>query len=237
MKELPSKIAFITGASKGIGRATALQAANAGMDVIITARNIEDLKKLESEIHKTGQTCFNFPADVNSVNEINTLCNTIKKTGRKISLFVHSAGVARVGSVKEMKLENWEMNLQTNLTAPFILTQKLLPAIESGGHIIFINSVAGRQSFPEWSSYCASKFGLKAFADSLRGEVAADGIKVTTIYPASVDTPMQDSLPYDWDKSKMLKSEDVAKAVLHCYLQPKDVQIKELDIENNAGTF
>lgn len=232
-----SKLALITGASKGIGRAIALEAAKSGLDIIITGRNENELNSLENEINQAGQKCYKFPADINNFEDIENLTGNIKKLNQKISLLVHSAGVAKVGSVKEMSVEDWELNLKTNLTAPFILTQKLLPMMISKSHIIFINSVAGKQSFPDWSSYCASKFGLKAFADSLRSEVAADGIKVTTIYPASVDTPMQDALPYDWDKSKMLQGKDVARAVLHCYLQPENVQIKELDIENNAGTF
>jgi len=234
---VPSKLALISGASKGIGWAIALEAANSDLDIIITGRNEDELKSLENEINSMGQKCYNFSADLNNVKSIKNLTNQIQNLNQKISLLVHSAGIAKVGNVKEMNIEDWELNLKTNLTAPFILTQKLLPLMESKSHIIFINSVAGHQSFPEWSSYCASKFGLKALADSLRSEVAADGIKVTTIYPASVDTPMQDSLPYDWDKSKMLRAKDVAKAVMHCYLQPKNVQIKELYIENNAGTF
>jgi len=234
---VPSKLALISGASKGIGWAIALEAANSDLDIIITGRNEDELKSLENEINSMGQKCYNFSADLNNVKSIKNLTNQIQNLNQKISLLVHSAGIAKVGNVKEMNIEDWELNLKTNLTAPFILTQKLLPLMESKSHIIFINSVAGHQSFPEWSSYCASKFGLKALADSLRSEVAADGIKVTTIYPASVDTPMQDSLPYDWDKSKMLRAKDVAKAVMHCYLQPENVQIKELDIENNAGTF
>ena len=232
-----SNLAFITGASKGIGRAIALEAANSGLDVIITGRNVDELKSLENEIVQMGQNCYNFSADLNNYNSIDNLATKLNKLNQKISLLVHSAGIARVGAVKDMNIEDWELNIKTNLTAPFILTQKILPRIESKGHIIFINSVAGKQAFPEWSSYCASKFGLKAFSDSLRSEVAEDGIKVTTIYPASVDTPMQDALPYDWDKSKMLRAKDVARAVIHCFSQPENVQIKELDIENSAGTF
>jgi len=234
---VPSKLILVTGASKGIGRATVLEAAKSGLDVIITARNQEELKSLEVEINQIGQKCYNFSADLNNLDEIEKLEKDVKNLNQKISLLVHSAGVAKIGSVKDMTIEDWQMNIRTNLTTPFILTQKILPLMEAKGHIIFINSVAGKQSFPEWSSYSASKFGLKAFADSLRSEVASDGIKVTTIYPASVDTPMQDSLPYDWDKSKMLRSSDVARAVIHCYSQPENVQIKELDIENSAGTF
>jgi len=234
---VPSKLAFVTGASKGIGRAVALEAAISGLDVIITGRNKDELNSLENKISKTGQKCYNFSAELNNVDSVEKLSEQTQNLNLKISLLVHSAGVAKVGRIKEMSIEDWELNLSTNLTAPFILTQKLLPLMESKGHIIFINSVAGKQSFPEWSSYCASKFGLKAFADSLRNEVATEGIKVTTIFPASVDTPMQDALPYDWDESKMLQANDVARAVIHCFSQPENVQIKELDIENNAGTF
>jgi len=237
VKKVPSKLAFVTGASKGIGIATALEAASSGLDVIITGRNKSELDGLEKEINQTGQKWYNFSADLNNLNDIDKLVSDIINLNRKISLLVHSAGVAKVGSIREMNIENWDIIIKTNLTAPFIITQKLLPLMESNSHFIFINSVAGKQSFPEWSSYCASKFGLKAFADSLRSEVAADGIKVTTIFPASVDTPMQDSLPYDWDKSKMLRANDVARAVMHCFSQPENVQIKELDIESNAGTF
>jgi len=237
VKKVLSKLAFISGASKGIGRAIALEAANSDLDIIITGRNEDELKSLENEINSIGQKCYNFSADLSNVKSIENLNNQIQNLNQRISLLVHSAGIAKTGNVKEMSIEDWELNLKTNLTAPFILTQKLLPLMESKSHIIFINSVAGHQSFPEWSSYCASKFGLKALADSLRSEVAVDGIKVTTIFPASVDTPMQDSLPYDWDKSKMLQAKDVAKTVIQCYMQPENVQIKELDIENNAGTF
>ena len=207
------------------------------MDIIITGRNKDELNSLENEIKNTGQKCYKFSAELNHIESINILINQIQILNQKISLLVHSAGVAKVGNVKDMSVEDWDLNLKTNLTAPFILTQKFLPLMESKGHIIFINSVAGKQSFPEWSSYCASKFGLKAFADCLRSEVASEGIKITTIYPASVDTTMQDALPYDWDKSHMLQAKDVAKVVMHCYSQPENVQIKELDIENKAGTF
>jgi short-subunit dehydrogenase len=237
VKEMPSKLALVTGASKGIGRAIAFEAASSGLDVIITGRNKNDLKKLENEVTKTGQKCFNFTADLNNVSEMENLVNKVKNLNRKISLLVHCVGVARVGLVSDMSIEDWNLNINTNLTAPFFLTKNLLPLMAAKSHIIFINSVGGRQTFPEWSSYSASKFGLKAFADSLRSEVAGAGIKVTTVFPASVDTPMQDSLPYNWDRKKMLHAKDVAKSVIHCFSQPDNVMIKELDIENSAGTF
>ncbi|MFC2088693.1 SDR family oxidoreductase, partial [Calditrichota bacterium] len=225
---MPSKLAFITGASKGIGRAVAMEAAASGLDVIITARNETELNSLAKEIESKDKQCYVFKADLNLLSEVENLLTEVKKINQQISLLVHSAGVAKVGLVKDMSIEDWQLNLKSNLTAPFLLTQKLLPAMDKNSQIVFINSVAGRQSFPEWSSYCATKYGLKAFADSLRQEVAADEIRVTTIFPASVDTPMQDSLPYDWDRTKMLQTKDVAKAVMYCYNQSDSVLIKEL---------
>ncbi len=234
---MPSNLAFITGASKGIGRATALEAASWGLDVFVTARNEEELKSLSKSVNGIGQKCYYKAADLNISSEVINLVSEVINLKRPISLMVHAAGVAKVGPVNKMSLADWQININTNLTAPFFLTNKLLQLMSEKGHIFFINSVAGKQTFPDWSSYCASKFGLKAFADSFRQEVAPQGIKVTSIYPASVDTPMQDSLPYDWDRSKMLQVDDVARAIIFCYSQPDSVVIKDLEIENNAGIF
>ncbi len=234
---MPSNLAFITGASKGIGRATALEAASWGLDVFVTARNEEELKSLSKSIDEIGQKCYYKTVDLNNSSEVTNLISEVINLNRPISLMVHSAGVAKIGSVNNMTLADWQLNINTNLTAPFFLSSKLLHLIAENGHVFFINSVAGKQTFPDWSSYCASKFGLKAFADSFRQEVAPQGIKVTSIFPASVDTPMQDSIPYDWDRSKMLRVDDIARAIIFCYSQPDSVVIKDLEIENNAGTF
>ena len=234
---MPSKLALITGASKGIGKAVALAAADAGLDVIATARNESELKSLQQTIQLKGGNCLIQTAELTNDVELQNIVGKLNKQDKKISLLVHSAGSANVGLVSEMELTKWRETIETNLSAPFYLTQKCLPLIEKGGHIIFINSVAGKQTFPEWSAYAASKFGLKALADTLRQELASRHIKVTSIYPTSVDTPMQDKLPYNWDRSKMLNAEIVAKAVIDCFLQPEEVMIKELEIENMAGTF
>jgi NADP-dependent 3-hydroxy acid dehydrogenase YdfG len=136
-----------------------------------------------------------------------------------------------------MSLADWRRVIDVNLTAPFMLTQKILPLMKKDSQFVFINSVGGRQTFPEWSAYCSYKFGLKAFADTLRQEVAKRGIKVTTLFSASVDTVMHSELPYNWDRSKMLKPKDVANALVYLLNQSPEVVIKEMDIENIAGTF
>jgi NADP-dependent 3-hydroxy acid dehydrogenase YdfG len=232
-----SDLALITGASKGIGRATALKLAHEGIEILATGRNVPDLESLKDEISVAGGKCHIQPAELNKDSDLDVLCDEIKGSGKKLKLLVHSAAVAKVGKVEDMKKADWQDVIETNLSTPFYLTQKCLPFMDNGSQIIFINSRAGKQSFSEWAAYCASKHGLRAMADVLRAEVSVKGIRVTTIYPASVDTPMQAGLPYDWDTSKMMKPEDVAKAVIDCFKQPANVTITDLELQNPAGIF
>ena len=234
---MPDDIALVTGATKGVGRQIALRLAADGLFVLATGRNTDDMGRLQKEIKNEGGKCLTVPAELIDEAEVTRLVNQVEKLDGKLTILVHSAGIAKVGTVKDMDLHLWEQTLAINLTSPFLLTRKCLPLMGKGAHIFFINSVSGHETFPEWSAYSASKWGLRALADTLRKEVNGEGIKVTTIYPASVDTPMQENLPYDWDRTKMLKADDIARAVLNCYRQPADVQIKELVIENIAGTF
>ena len=234
---MPANIALVTGATKGVGRKIALCLAADGLNVLATGRNRDDLKGLQEEIIRNGGECIIFPAELTDKTQVVRLVNQVEKLDGKLTVLVHSAGIAEVGTIKEMDFHLWQQTLAINLTSPFLLTQKCLPLLGKGAHIFFINSVSGHETFPEWSAYSASKWGLRALADTLRKEVVGLGIKVTTIYPASVDTPMQEKLPYDWDRTKMLQPDDIARAILNCYRQPADVQIKELVIENIAGTF
>jgi NADP-dependent 3-hydroxy acid dehydrogenase YdfG len=234
---VPSKLALITGASKGIGRATALTLANEDLHLFITARNEEQLNSLSDEISKAGGTCTTFIADLRKPEDMESVLEAIRALNLILSILVHSAGVARVGLISQMKSADWEETLDINLTIPFLLTQLCLPLMSAGSKIIFINSVAGKATFSEWAAYCASKYGLRALADTLRQEVQQQGIAVTSIYPTSVDTPMQDQLPYNWDRSKMLAPADVAAAIANIYHQPANICVKEIDLENNSGTF
>ena len=232
-----SDIALITGASRGIGRSTAKAFASSGLTVYAIARNLEDLNSLQQEISHEGGRCIYQSTDLMIDDQIDRIVENVKSTGMKIAVLVHNAGIAKVGQLKDMKPSDWRETIELNLTAPFLLTHKLFPYLADYCHIFFINSVAGRQTFPEWSAYCASKWGLKAMADVLRQELGGTGIKVTSVYPSSVDTALHDHLPYDWDREKMLKDADVSKAIIACFKQSSQVQIREIDLENLSGTF
>jgi NADP-dependent 3-hydroxy acid dehydrogenase YdfG len=232
-----SELALVTGASKGIGRSVAKKLAEAGLKIIATARKVSELESLKKEIEDQSGTCIIYPTELTDENELDLLVKEILKEDAKISLLVHSAGIVKIGTVERMSFSDWQNTIDVNLSSPFQLSQKCIPHLAQNAHIFFINSVAGNQTFQEWSAYCASKSGLRALADTLRQELAPRGIKITSIYPASVDTPMQDKIPYDWDRSKMLSPDDVAEALVNCYQQPANVQIKDIYMENMAGTF
>jgi len=234
---MQDKTVLVTGASKGIGRAVALALADQDLEIIITARNEKQLKEVAAEIDKQGGHSRYTKADFKDADQFQALVNDIKTKNGKLDLLIHCAGVVYIGTCAEMPAEHWQETLHVNLTVPFLLTQKCLPLMSAGSQIIFINSVAGKNAFREWSAYCASKAGLKTYADVLRKEVQSRGIRVTTIFPSSVDTSMQDRLPYKWDRKKMLQVEDVARAVVYCYRQPSGVVIKEIDLESSSGVF
>ena len=232
-----SKLAVVTGAGRGVGAAIAKKLSQNGYTVLLLARAETELNRVAQNIKAEGGKAHTLAIDLTKENDLDKAAAFVDAFDGKLSLLVHNAGIAKIGKIEETSLKDWRETLDINLTAPFLLTQKLIGKMESGSQIIFINSIAGKQAFPEWGAYSVSKFGLKAFADTLRREVQNKGVRVTTIYPSSVDTSLHDSLPYDWDRSKMLKTDDVANAVLYCIKQSANVQINEIEMENMAGHF
>lgn len=234
---MDSEIAVVTGASKGIGRQVAIKLAEEGMSVIGLGRSESDLRSLKKEAKDKDGKFDYYVTDLTDPHQLDELMKKLTSPDQKIRLLVHSAGIAHVGSVEKMPITKWRETIDTNLSVPFSFTQKCIPWLSNNAHIIYVNSVAGKETFADWSAYCASKWGLKALADSVRKELAPRGIKVTSVYPASVNTPMQDTIPYDWDRERMLSAKDVSEAIVNCFMQPDHVQINEIQLENISGTF
>jgi len=233
----PSDLAVISGGSSGIGAAIGRMFCEENKAVALLARREENLRAVSTYLQAEGGDAHPLVVDVSLSTDVEKVSAFVKKFKGSLKYLVHNAGLARVGSVEHFSVADWKRTLDVNLTAPFVLTRHLLPLMSPDSHIIFINSVAGKQTFPEWSAYCASKHGLRAFADTLRKEVAARGIKVTTLFPGAVDTPLHDSLPYDWEREKMLQPTHVAEAVRYIIRQPSQVTVPELDLSHNAGLF
>ncbi|OIV36755.1 short chain dehydrogenase [Mangrovactinospora gilvigrisea] len=153
----------------------------------------------------------------------------------RLDSVVHCAGVIVLGDIADQSVEQWKVTLAVNLAAPAELTRLTLPAVrEAGGHVVFVNSGAGLRANPAWGSYAASKFGLRALADALRGEEHGNGVRVTTVYPGRTATAMQEETHRqegkDYDPSKWIAAESIATAVLTALDMPRDAEITDINV-------
>jgi short-subunit dehydrogenase len=181
----------ITGASSGIGRALALALAERGADLDLLGRDPGRLGAVAADVVAAGGGASTHPFDLGDDGAVQRYASGAANRG--VDALIHSAGTVQLGPVAGQGVEHLDRQLRLNLRAPYLLTQLLLPALmQARGLIVFVNSGAGRVAGPGWSTYAASKFGLRALADSLRAEVAADGVRVTSVYPGPTAGPMQE---------------------------------------------
>lgn len=185
------KLAFITGATKGIGRSTAITFANAGWDLILLARNLESMEKLRSELLTTKSKINLVKCDLSNPPEIeNCVKDAIEKYGCP-SVLINNAGCAFNGSLIEMDLGQWEQTMQINLTSVFQICSSIVPQMrKNGGLVINVSSHASYNAFPKWGAYCISKSALAMFTKCLREEERSNSIRACTITLGSVNTPL-----------------------------------------------
>ncbi len=148
---------------------------------------------------------------------------------------VHVAGAVDLAPVAELDLADWQRQLDVNLTAPALVTRAALPALRAArGLVLFVNSGAGLAAHPDWSAYAASKFGLRALADALRGEEKPHGVRVTTVFPGRTATPMQEKVHRqegrDYDASAWIDPRTVAATILHVLDLPRDATVPEVSV-------
>ena len=217
MDSLAGKVALVTGAGRGIGRAIAIALAQAGCEVRITARSIAQLIAVQKEIDAVKGKAQPIQADLTRDDDLESL---ILSCG-PVDVLINNAGWGKRAPVLRAKLEDWDQTFRLNLRAPMVLAQKVLPAmIEKGeGAVINIGSLSGKSGEANGAAYAASKFGLIGFSQSLFEEVREHNIKVAVILPGFVDTPMIPPVKH-LDRSKMIQAEDVAQAVLYILKAP-----------------
>lgn len=192
MTNLQGRIALVTGASQGIGRACALELARAGATVALAARNEAKLAEVVAEIESAGGQAAAFTLDVASEEQIKTSAKAVLDRFGKVEILVNNAGITRDGLMMAMKRTDWDDVLGTNLTGAFLLTQALLrPMLKNRwGRIINISSVVGRTGQAGQVNYASSKAGLIGLTRSLAREVASRGITVNAVAPGYIETAM-----------------------------------------------
>jgi len=190
MKRLQSKVALVTGASKGIGFAIARSFAEEGCGVMLCARTEQSLRDVAKTLQSLGSPIDFLAADVSVPADVDRLVeSTLKQFGR-IDILVNNAGIGIFKGVDQIADEEWNQTLAINLTGPFYLMRACLPLMKKqrSGHIINISSLAGQNPFAGGSAYCASKFGLNGLTECVMLEARSHNIKVTLVCPGSVNT-------------------------------------------------
>ena len=234
MSDLREQTAVITGGSSGIGRAIALGLAAQGASLCLIGRNVRALKDVAAKGYQSA-TCRIYEADLACSEGVQQAAENIKNDFGHVDILIHSAGDYSMGLITSAPVEELDRQYRVNLRAPYVLTQSLLPAMRlRGGQIVFINSSVGLRAKAGVSQYAASKHALKAFADSLREEVNADGIRVLSIFPGRTATAMQETVHHlegrAYDPSKYIQPEDVAAVIINALMLPWTGEITDITI-------
>lgn len=216
---MTNRTAFITGASRGIGRACALSLAQAGARVAVAARNVDQLETLAGEIRSAGHAAFAVPIDLGNSESIKEAIAKAARDFGPIAILVNNAGITKDGLAMRMKKDDWDTVIATNLTGAFLAIQQVLPGMmrERWGRIINISSVVGEMGNPGQANYVASKAGLIGLTKSIAQEMGSRNITVNAVAPGFVETDMTQGL------SKELKDKMLANIPLKRMGRPEDV--------------
>jgi NADP-dependent 3-hydroxy acid dehydrogenase YdfG len=234
--------ALITGASSGIGRATALAFAEAGIDLALVGRSAENLGEVAAAISggASGVEVKIYPLDLSIVDHVKDKIGAIAADFGDLDILVNNAGMGSTGDLASLSLTDWQQMINLNLTSVLQCIQGVLPGMRDRqrGMIINIASIAAHQAFPGWGAYSVSKAGLVSLSKVLAAEERSHGIRVVTVSPGSVDTPIwdTDTMP-DFDRSQMLTPVVVAQSILHTALLPPQAVIEELIVMPSAGAL
>jgi short-subunit dehydrogenase len=229
-EDVSMAVYVITGAGSGIGAAVARRLAERGDELWLWARDAARARQL-AEAFPGARTLV---GDLGEPERLSWALGHQAPPDR-IDGLLHVAGVVELGDVAELTPKIWRETLAANLLAPAELTRLLLPQLRAArGHVVFVNSGAGLRALPQWSAYAASKHGLKALADALRAEEAANGLRVTTVYPGRTATPMQEKVHRQegttYAPERWMTAESVATTVLTALDLPRVAEITDLSV-------
>jgi 3-oxoacyl-[acyl-carrier protein] reductase len=212
-KPLESKVALVTGASRGIGLAIARTLSRLGAALSVCARDAKKLESAATELRNGGSEILALAADVSQAPDIDSLVRKTQQALGPIDILVNNAGVGYFGPTHEAAEMNWDTVLDTNLKSVFLLSKAVAPGMieRHGGEIINIASLAGKNAFPGGGIYCASKWGLLGLTQCMAEDLRQYGIRVSAICPGTVATDF--GAHAGKDPRKMLQPEDVAHAV------------------------
>lgn len=227
---------MITGATQGIGLATARALAHEGCDLLVCGRNRLRLAAAEAELAAKGLRVAALACDVRDQKSVAKTFAAVSRNFPRIDILINSAGIAHAfRSVADQDLQEWNDVLATNLTGTFLVTRAALPLMSRGGSIVNVLSMSSKRAFPNLAAYTASKFGAMGFTLTLREELRKQGIRVIAVLPGSTDTPIWETLWPEAPRHKMMRPESVAQAIVAALKLPPESTVEELDLMPTGG--
>lgn len=235
------KRAIITGASSGIGKATALTLAKAGFKLALVGRSSERLESVAIAARSLGTDVQIYVFDLLQLDQVKAKFAAIAEELGQVDILINNAGMGYTGSLEATSLADWQQVMNLNLTSVFQVTLGILPQMraQQQGQIINVSSIAAKTVFPDWGAYCVSKAALNALSQAIAVEEKANGIRVTTLMPGAVNTPLwdTDTVDADFDRTTMLTPENIADSILQIVQLPANANIEEITITPNAGAL
>ncbi|MCA9864864.1 MAG: SDR family oxidoreductase [Anaerolineales bacterium] len=227
---LKGKVAIVTGASRGIGEATALTLGQAGAHVVATARTAQELDALVERLDRSGVQGLAVAADLTREEDVGRLKTAALDRFGQVDILVNNAGVGKYGPLSSLTAADYDWMMNTNMRSSFLCTSAFLPGMleRNEGWIVFVASVAGLKGLPHETVYCASKFAQVGFAQALDYETRERGVKVSVVAPGGVHTDFAIGTGRTKDDphlTEMMDAQDVAEAVLFAVTQPEKVRV------------
>ncbi len=245
-----NRIALITGATAGIGKATAKLLAGNNFDLILTGRRKEKLDALKTEIESgTASNALTLCFDVRDSAEVDTAIGSIPSKWQNIDILINNAGLsAGLNPIQDGVIDDWERMIDTNIKGLLYITRRVSPLMtrKKSGHIINISSIAGKETYPGGNVYCATKHAVQSLTEGMRIDMLQHGIKVTSISPGAVGDTEFSIVRFKGDHERVSKvyegftplfAKDIAEAILFVITRPGHVNIDDLVIMPSAQAF
>jgi NADP-dependent 3-hydroxy acid dehydrogenase YdfG len=235
MRDFQGSLAVVTGGGSGIGMSIEMDLAAHGATVIIVGRRKDPLAKVAAKVRADASVIIPHVADLTRDEDIHELKRRIQNDFGRVDILVHCAGTSSLGNVDQASVNDLDAQYKSNVRAPYVLTQALLPMLRlAHGQIVFMNSSVGLKARGGIAQYAATKHALRAIADGIRDEVNADGVRVASFYLGRTASPMQKSIHefegVKYRPDQLLQPGDVATVVINTLQLPRTAEVTDVSI-------